>query len=159
MLIHVFLTTGLLISGVCGGRIWTLDPNSAANYANQASSQYSCVRVPPTTPATIDMSTAACNGYQCPRCFIYPETATASQTLTIQNCHASTIYPNDKSIAAPFATVAEQAIEYLFVFARTGTLATFTVYDQVSYSTVLRVGGGGNYIRKLYCINGEFFAV
>ena len=145
----------ILLMPAIRARIWSLDPVTSATYATQTSGQYTCVRVDATV--TIDMTTDACNGFQCPRCFLYPPNLSTNIVLTISNCHALTAYPN--SLSGPYATVAEQAIEYVFLYLKGTGTNQMTVADPSGYSVILKRGGGGNYIRKVYCINGALFGV
>ena len=103
------------------------------------------------------MTTAACNGFQCPRCFIYPAPGYGQITLGITNCNAVQTFPNNG--AGPYATTTAVVSEYLFVFLGISTADRLTVSATAEPTNTFILTSSGNYIRKVYCSAGFFYDI
>lgn len=130
-------------------RSFTLDANAAILYNTQTTPS-GCVRVS-NASISIDMTTAACNGFQCPRCFVYPTANTLSVTLTLTNCHATTVYP--QNTAAPYPLDINQVIEYTFLFLDPGSARTWTINDGDSSFTLTNTARH----KTVLCYNGNLY--
>jgi hypothetical protein len=103
-----------LVAPIFGQKISIVSKNATELYSETPEkSNYGCVRI--DTDTTIDMTTNACNGLQCPRCFILIKNATSTDeivNLNIVNCHADTVYPPTKT---NITTTDMKMFEYLFL--------------------------------------------
>lgn len=147
----------LTLTFICAsGHTLKLDPTVGALY-NTETIPTGCVRLTNGGTIAIDMATPACNGFQCPRCFIYPPTNTSTTTLTISNCHAVLAYP--QNAAGPYATDSNSLFVYTFVFQDTGSLRSFVITNVSSGggTTSLTLTNGAR-LRTMICYNGKFYA-
>ena len=124
----------------------TMDSNIAIVYNTQTAGS-GCARVPTTATVTIDMATAACNGMQCPRCFVFPSTPVNSRTMNLLNCHAVNVYPI--TTAGLYATSTLQLIEYTFLYL--GTARNWFINDGISSMTLSSTAPK----RVVVCYNGQ----
>ena len=144
---------------VAGQRILTTTSDSEVMYYDTPLNSYlGCVRL--NGDANIDMASLACNGSQCPRCFILTEGTGGSGyhtvALRLDNCHADAVYPpNNPEIF----TTSSKLFEYTFLNLG-GPRTTFRIVagGNPENSQIYDIGMGGlhRYLTA-FCYDGLLF--
>ena len=147
-----------LICFTTSQRILTTTADPTTMYDSIDPTSYlGCVRL--SQDANIDMTSLACNGTQCPRCFILTDGTGGTQdtlvTLRLSNCHADAAYP----ITNPsIFTTSAKVFEYTFLNLG-GARTTFRIVatGNPENSQIYDIGMGAHRYLTAMCYDGLLF--